>query len=164
MGSAGFVPVEEYLRYTAKPNCEYFDGVVQPKALATIPHAWAQTKLLLILTDQGKIALPEVTVQVSGTRFFVPDVTVVGKLQSPYPTDPAELCVEILSPEDRVGTMLAKVENYHTWGVPYCWVIDPEKRVGWEYHAGSDPARIESSGTLRAGAMAVSVEDLWPKL
>ena len=34
-------------------------------------------------------------------------------------------------PEDRLGAMLSKCEEYHAWGVPFCWVIDPVKRTAW---------------------------------
>jgi Uma2 family endonuclease len=71
------------------------------------------------------------------------------------------LCVEILSPEDRVGAMLAKCEEYHAWGVPHCWVIDPAKQTAWEYDAQCDPVRVESSGILHAGNLAVRLADLF---
>ena len=83
------------------------------------------------------------------------------EIQSPYPTEPVLLCVEILSPEDRVGAMLAKCEQYHAWGVPFCWVIDPEKQTGWQYHAGNEPERVAPGGTLLAGDLSVPLPDLF---
>ncbi len=76
-------------------------------------------------------------------------------IQNPYPTEPVLLCVEILSPEDRVGAMLAKCEVYHAWGVPFCWVIDPEKQTGWQYHSGNEPERVDRGGVLTAGDLSV---------
>ena len=38
MSSTTLVPVEDYLRLTEKPNCEYRDGVLYPKAMATTFH------------------------------------------------------------------------------------------------------------------------------
>ena len=55
------------------------------------------------------------------------EICVADGFPGPYPTEPVLLCCEILSPEDRLGAMLAKSEEYHTWGVPFCWVIDPAK-------------------------------------
>ena len=80
----------------------------------------------------------------------------------PYPTDPVQLCCEILSPEDRLGAMLGKCEEYHAWGVPFCWVIDPVKRTAWEYHKGLEPVRAIAE--LRAGELAVELEKLFSKL
>jgi Uma2 family endonuclease len=96
----------------------------------------------------------------SSTKYLIPDVIAAPEIQSPYPTDPVLLCVEILSPEDRVGATLAKCEDYHAWGVPFCWVIDPEKQTGWQYHAGSEPERVDRGGTLTAGTLSVRYVDL----
>jgi hypothetical protein len=87
----------------------------------------------------------------SPTKYLIPDVIAAPEIQSPYPTDPVLLCVEILSPEDRVGAMLARCEQYHAWGVPFY----PEKRTGWQYHTGSEPERLSAGGTLTAGQLAV---------
>lgn len=85
-------------------------------------------------------------------------------IQSPYPTEPVLLCVEILSPEDRIGAMLAKCELYHAWGVPFCWVVDPEKQTAWQYHSGGEPEHVDRTGTLTAGALSVRLEELFADL
>jgi Uma2 family endonuclease len=118
----------------------------------------------LLLSKQGKIALPELSVRVTPTTFLVPDVAVVRSLQQPYPTDPAELCIEILSPEDQIGSVLAKCEKYHAWGVPYCWIIDPGKQIAWEYHSSGEPARYDRSGALRAGDLSIPLDELFSGL
>jgi Uma2 family endonuclease len=159
MSSTTLVPVEEYLRYSEKPNCEYRDGVVSPKPMPTTIHGLLEFMLVIMLRKLGLQAAPEVTVRVSPTRYLVPDVIAAPVLQSPYPTEPVLLCCEILSPDDRLGTMLAKCEEYHAWGVPFCWVVDPGKRTAWEYHAGAEPGRVTSE--LRAGEFAVGLEELF---
>ena len=159
MTSTGLISVEEYLRLTTKPNCEYRDGVLYPKAMATTLHGLLQFMLMTMLYRLGLKTASEVTVRLSPTKYLVPDVVAAPVLQSPYPTEPVLLCCEILSPEDRLGTMLAKCEEYHAWGVPYCWVIDPVKRTAWEYHAGAEPVR--ASDALRAGEYAAGLEELF---
>jgi len=161
MSSAALVSVAEYLRYTEKPYCEYVDGVLVPKAMPTKSHALIQYLLLVLLNKQGVEALSEVTVRVSGTKFLIPDVVAARTIQSPYPTEPVLLCVEILSPKDRLGTMLAKCEQYHAWGVPFCWVIDPEKQTAWQYHSGREPERMQQGGVLQAGELSVRLEEIF---
>jgi len=114
------------------------------------------------LRQLGLQAGSEVTVQVSPTKYLVPDVVAAPVLQSPYPTEPVLLCCEILSPEDRLGAMLSKCEEYHAWGVPFCWVIDPVKRTAWEYHSGGEPER--AAATLRGGDISASLEELFSAL
>ncbi len=153
--------VDEYLKYSSKPNAEYIDGVLRPKPMATSLHGLVIALLLALLRRQGIDARPEVTVRLSPTKFLIPDLIADHTIPDPYPTEPVMLCVEILSPEDRVGAMLAKCEEYHAWGVPHCWVIDPAKRTAWEYDAQCDPVRVESSGILHAGNLAVRLADLF---
>jgi Uma2 family endonuclease len=154
--------VEDFLRLTEKPYREYRDGEVSLKAMPTKFHALIQYALLMLLRGQGVQALPELTVRISATKYLVPDVVVAGDFPGPYPTEPVLLCCEILSPEDRLGGMLSKCEEYHAWGVPYCWVIDPVKRTAWEYHSSAEPVRVLDK--LRAGDLGVDVGELFAGL
>ena len=162
MSTTALIPLEEYLRSTEKPYCEYRDGVVSPKAMPTKFHALIQYALLMLLRNQGVQPFPELAVRISPTKYLVPDVLVAGDFPGPYPTDPAMLCCEILSPEDRLGAMLSKCEEYHAWGVPYCWVIDPVKRTAWEYHSGMEP--IRENAALNAGELSVNLAELFATL
>ena len=159
MSTTALIPLEEYLRFSGKPNCEYRDGVLYPKPMPTTIHGLLEFMLVTMLHRLGLEAAPEVTVRLSPTKFLVPDVVASPILECPYPTDAVLLCCEILSPKDRLGAMLAKCEEYHAWGVPFCWVIDPVKRNAWEYHKDGEPVCV--SDTLHAGEISVSVEELF---
>ena len=162
MSTVALMSVDEYLRLTEKPYPEYRDGTISAKAMPTKQHSIIQFALLMLLRAQGSRPWPELTLRLSPTRYLVPDVCVAGDFPGPYPTEPVELCCEILSPEDRLGAMLAKCEEYHAWGVPFCWVIDPIKRSAWEYHAASEPVRATEA--LRAGDLSVRLEELFSAL
>ena len=156
------VPVEEYLRLTDKPYSEYRDGVLYPKPMPTFLHGIIQSVLAGLLRALGLVAGTEVTVRISPNHYLVPDVVAARRMELPYPTEPVLLCCEILSPDDRIGATFAKCEEYHAWGVPYCWVIDPVKRTAWEYHSGADPERAIDA--LRAGEVAVGLDELFGAL
>jgi Uma2 family endonuclease len=162
MSTTALMPVEEYLRLTEKPYREFRDGVVSSKAMPGKLHSLIQFALQMLLRSQGVQPLPELTLRLSPTKYLVPDVCVAGDFPGPYPTEPVLLCCEILSPDDRLGTMLGKCEEYHGWGVPFCWVIDPVKRTAWEYHAAGEPVRVAE--TLRAGELAVRLDELFSEL
>jgi Uma2 family endonuclease len=125
-------------------------------------HSIVQLALATMLRSQGAQAFPELTLRLSPTKYLIPDVAVAEDFPGPYPTEAVRLCCEILSPEDRLGAMLAKCEEYHAWGVPFCWVIDPVKRAAWEYHSSGEPVR--ATETLRAGGLAISVDELFASL
>lgn len=163
MNATTLVTVEDYLRCSEKPNREYRDGVMTAKALPTKSHSIIQSTLVVQLKSLGLDAYLELTVQISASKYLVPDVAAVSvDFPGPYPTEPVLLCCEILSPEDRLGAMLSKCEEYHAWGVPYCWVIDPVKRTAWEYHSSNEPVRV--ADTLRAGDVTVPLAMLFKDL
>src|SRR5450432_1265371 len=101
MSTTALMPVEDYLRLTEKPYCEYRDGVVSSKALPTKLHSLIQGALLMLLP--GDMTFPELTVRISPSKYLVSDVVVADDFPGPYPTEPVRLCCEILSPEDRLG-------------------------------------------------------------
>ena len=162
VSTSTLMPVEEYLRLTEKPYREYRGGDVSAKAMPTKLHSVIQYALLMLLRNQGVQPLPELTVRISASKYLVPDVVVTDDFPGPYPTEPVLLCCEILSPEDRLGATLSKCEEYHAWGVPFCWVIDPVKRTAWEYHLSGEPLRVAES--LRAGELAVNLDELFAAL
>ena len=113
MSATTLIPVGEYFRYSEKPTCEYRDGVLYPKPMPTAFHALLEFMLVVMLRKLGLKSASELTVRLSPTKFLVPDVIAAHVIQNPYPTEPVLLCCEILSPEDRLGTMLTKCEEYH---------------------------------------------------
>ena len=165
MKSNALVPVEEYLRTTYKPACDFLDGILRQKSLPAYKHGKMQFRVLTLISQAGLAfeATPEQTVRVSAKKFLVPDVAVqrTSELQQPYPEKPIHLCVEILSPEDRFSLMTEKCETYHDWGVRHCWIVDPDNKECWEYQAGDRPHRIADDGSLQAGEISIAVADVF---
>src|SRR6202044_1301463 len=101
MSATAIVSVEDYLRRTEKPYCEYVDGVLYPKSMPTKLHALIEKILMRLLDKPGVESLAEMNVRLSPTKYLIPDVIAAPSIQDPYPTEPVLLCVEILSPKDR---------------------------------------------------------------
>lgn len=159
--------VEEYLQSSVKPACEYRDGVVTQKPMPTRNHSQTQHRIA-VLINAGYPAFeagPELTVRVREGSFLVPDVAVqrCDQIQSPYPTEPIALCVEVMSPSDRLSDVIAKAEEYHAWGVPMVWIVDPENRTAWEFSPKRDLHEVPASGSLKASPIAIPVSEIWPK-
>jgi Uma2 family endonuclease len=82
--------------------------------------------------EWGLRAVPEQRVQVSPTRFRVPDVCVVkGEPSEQIFRTPPFICIEILSKDDRLSEMQQRVEDYLKFGVPYVWILNPENRKAY---------------------------------
>ena|SRR5215472_10019798 len=162
MSAATLISVEEYLANPTVPESEYIDGVLRPRSMPTSLHSLISYLLIVMLRGQGVRALAEVSIRPSKTRFLIPDLVADRqKIETPYPVKPVLLCIEILSPDDRLSAMFAKCEEFHAWGVPYCWVIDPVRQSAWEYHASSGPVTINRADTLRAAEVSISMEELF---
>jgi Uma2 family endonuclease len=136
MESRTLISVEEYLRTSYRPDCDYVDGEVVERNLGEHDHSSLQKKLILFLgirERQWNIeVLPEQRVQVGATRFRVPDVcAVLGRTEEKILTKPPFLCIEILSPEDRLNRVKQRVDDYLAMGVPYVWVLDPATRCAF---------------------------------
>jgi len=167
MAAAALVSVEEYLSTTYKPACDYVDGVLFQKPMPTLNHSRIQGRFSqLILSFPDFEANPELTVQIRPGKYLVPDVAIQrrGYIQGPYPIEPVHVCIEILSPEDRIGAIFTKCEDYHAWGVETTWVVDPETRRAWEYRKGQLPTEVPQTGSLTAPGISISLPDLFSVL
>jgi len=168
MATGALVSVEEYLATTYKPACDYVDGVLYQKAMPTWDHGTIQSQLSTLITQgfpQYKVG-SEVTVRIRTDKYLVPDLIVQDRdrIQKPYPTEPVHLCVEILSPEDRIGAVFTKCEDYHAWGVETVWIVDPENPRAWEYRKGQRPVEVPLTGSLTAPGISISLADLFSAL
>jgi Uma2 family endonuclease len=162
------VSEQEYLSTTYRPNCDYIDGVLRQKPMATMKHSAIQGQLIVLINPRFPqfFAGPELTVKIRTGKYLVPDVAVQrrDRRQDPYPEEPIHLCVEILSPEDRFSEALSKCEEYHVWGVETTWIVDPETRQAWEFRKGHRPVEVPPNGSLTADGISILMMDLFSVL
>ena len=166
--TTSLMPVDEYLRLSCKPNCEYRDGVLTQKAMPTYKHSQAQAGVSMLLYEYCPdfVSGPELTCRLSETRYLVPDVAVMRKdrIQDPYPIEPVHLCVEVLSLEDRSSEVIAKCEEYLAWGVPMVWIIDPVNQVAWEFSPNRPLHEVSLDGSLTAPEIAIPLAGIFSVL
>ena len=130
-------PVEEYLRTNYRPDREYVDGVILERNVGEKDHNKLQKALLFYLgtreDELGIFVIHEQRLQVTASRYRVPDFCVVvgSEPDKQVFDEPPLVCVEILSPEDRISRMQERVDDYLAFGVSYVWVIDPKTRRAW---------------------------------
>jgi Uma2 family endonuclease len=155
------VPVDEYLHTLYRPDCDYVDGLVLERNAGEKDHSKLQQGIWLYLWQRRKswniFPIIEQRVQISPARYRVPDVCVVA---GPEPdeqifTQPPFLCIEILSPEDRMSRMQQRIADYLAFGVSYVWVVDSQTRAAWIYTSGS--MREVRDGIMRAENPEIAV-------
>ena len=150
------ISVEQYLRTVYRPDCDYVDGEVLERNMGEKPHARLQGFFIQFLQtrqDQWQIeALAEQRVQVSTTRFRIPDVLVaaIPNTDDRIVRTPPILCVEILSSEDRMRKVQERIDDYARMGVLATWVVDPWR--GLAYQCGTDGVLHTIEGQLTVEA------------
>ena len=152
MGISALVPVEEYLKTSYRPDCDYIDGEVRERNTGERDHSRMQALLVAYFVAREKklgiSVFPEQRVQVKPTRFRIPDLCVVlGFPDEQIFRKPPFLCIEILSPADTVQSLQDRIDDYLAFGVPYVWVVNPQSLRGWIYtNEGTHEAK---DGVLR---------------
>jgi Uma2 family endonuclease len=133
MGATTDISAEQYLR-TSFPDLdrEYRDGGIVERSVPDYFHS--RTQLLIgvffeaLRRKLSVYACPELRLKLRDGLYLIPDVAVFWP--SPPPTDrppetPPLIVIEILSPDDRLGDVRRKLEEYRTWGEKYVWLVDP---------------------------------------
>jgi Uma2 family endonuclease len=133
------ISIDEYLRSTFRPDCDFVDGHIEERNVGERDHNRLQILLgawfLAHEKEWGIYVLPEQRTRVSSTRVRIPDVCLLradAPKEQVLATAPL-LCVEILSPEDRLPRVARTMDDYARMGVPNLWILDPLERVAYDY-------------------------------
>ncbi len=165
-----FVSVEEYLSTVYEPDCEYDNGVVVERNLGEFEHAYLQTLLATLFTNNmdawGVFGLTEQRVQIAAHKFFVPDVCVLrlGSSTDDILSEPPLVALEILSPEDTLRRAGKKVAEYLAFGVEHVWVIDPNARVAYRGVASGLERVADGELSVPGTPIIVRIAELFEKL
>uniref|UniRef100_Q027B0 Putative restriction endonuclease domain-containing protein n=1 Tax=Solibacter usitatus (strain Ellin6076) TaxID=234267 RepID=Q027B0_SOLUE len=139
MSTGTVVPLSEYLATSYRPDCEYLDGRILERNVGEWDHSRLQMLMSRYLSNREKqwgiLVVVEQRVQVKATRFRVPDISVLTgpPPAGPIIVDPPFLCIDILSPSDRMKEMQDRIDDYLDFGVQYVWLLHPRTRRAFVY-------------------------------
>jgi Uma2 family endonuclease len=129
------IPVEEYLATSFEgSDREYVDGQIVKRKVGDVAHSEVQGRLIAIIYGLPKrrplYPRPELRLQTGPRRYRVADIAVFkdSKPTERVPSAPPHVIVEIVSPDDRFTEIVEKLDEYHRWGVPHVWLVDPNSR------------------------------------
>ena len=159
MPTGTLISVAEYLAASYEPDCDYVDGRIEERNLGEFDHSSLQTAVAVYFGSRQKqlgiTVVVEQRVQVSPTRFRVPDVCVVlGRTSEQIFRTPPFLCIEILSPEDRMYRLEQRIDDYLAMGVQYVWVLDPSTKRAYTATA------VEGLREVKSGVLATTAPAL----
>ncbi len=167
---------EEFLEWADGINAEWVDGEV----ILMSPVSQAHQRILgFILTlfqlfveanDLGEVLFAPFQMRLrtrpSGRE---PDLLFVArdrldKLQNAYLDGPADLAVEIISPDSRARDRVDKYHEYEQAGVREYWLIDPARELADFYQLNADgiysQVIIDDDGIFRSSV----IEGLWIRI
>jgi len=133
MGAKTAISVEEYLR-TSYPGLdrEFREGEVLERALPDYLHSRTQVPLAALFVAVQRAldlyACAELRLQLAPGLYRIPDISVFQSRPRTPPDSPPFIAIEILSPDDRMSEVRAKLEEYRQWGVPHVWLVDPHAK------------------------------------
>lgn len=163
--STTLVPLEEYLHTDYSPDREYVDGVIVERNVGKRPHSKVQANFTRFLANRYPAfdVWPEQRVRTSPRRVRIPDVCLT--FEDPG-TDvfevPPFLCIEILSPDDAIGNLVKKLDEYLDMGVPHIWVADPIRKKAFTYSRGH--LEEVQGPELQAGNIVIPLTEAFDRL
>lgn len=158
---AALIPIEQYLHTSYSPDVDYVDGVIEERNLGEFDHARLQALITaLILSHEpawNVIGIVEQRIRVAGRRVRIADIAM---LHADAPREavtetPPFVCIEILSPEDRLSRAKVVLQDYLSMGVEHVWLIDPLRRVSYTYNA---TGLHEHDGPLTVANTPISID------
>ncbi len=149
--------LDEYLHTSYKPDVDFVDGEIEERNLGEFEHARLQTLLAMYFVAKEKLwaltTVVEQRIRVAQTRVRICDLAI---LRADAPREkvtetPPLLCIEILSPEDRLSRAERVLADYRAMGVQNIWLIDPIRRSAHRFDADglhhADPTQLTVPGT-----------------
>jgi Uma2 family endonuclease len=143
------------------------DGHLEERNLGQRSHGRLQAIIAAYFLARQELwnsyVITECRIQVKPTRIRIPDVCVF--LDNPgeeIPTKPPFICIEILSPDDRMSRVKKRLQDFLDMGVPYVWILDPQTKSTYTMTA-ADGLREVKEGVLRTEnpAFEVPLADLF---
>lgn len=162
---------EEFLEWTDEDTrAEWVDGEVVPMSPVSIRHQKVGRFLLRILSEFVEIGrLGEIFYESCQMKtgpslssrqpdiFFIATAN-LSRLRENRIEGPADLVIEIVSPESRSRDRGDKYYEYEQGGVPEYWLIDPIRHQAEFYQRGTDsfyrPAFADSDDVYRSAILS----------
>jgi Uma2 family endonuclease len=141
---------------------ELVRGVLVVRELPGYRHGEVTARLAKLLMDHvdahglGSVVIGDTGFKLASAPDTVrgPDIAFVQRDRLPHPVPEGfaefapDLAVEVLSPNDRPGEILAKVADWLNAGTSVVWVVDPGRRNCRVYRQDGSEILIEADGVL----------------
>lgn len=159
------VSEHEYLHTAYRPDCDYVDGFVLERNLGQFDHSRLQGLILVALAlherEWNIVVLPEQRLKIRPRKYRIPDIMVLdtNAPRTPVIEHAPLLCIEIVSPDDRMSDLVMRAGDYLQLGVPETWILDPASKRSYIYD--QDGLRESHNTVLRHGRIELPVAEIF---
>lgn len=148
------VSADDYMANYAADHCEWVGGVVIRMSPAGLKHNDFTDYLRDLLRTYfaakpiGRVLSHPFVMRVDVTDSRrEPDLQIIlhtnpGKLSETAMIGPADICIEIVSPESVERDYGTKLEEYEKGGIAEYWLFDPQRKIALFY-------QLDNTGTYR---------------
>jgi Uma2 family endonuclease len=170
VGAATQISIEQYLRTSYRPDCDYVDGRVLERNLGERTHSVMQGALCRFFFDlrEQLRVMPFLSwrTRVSRSRIRVPDLCIVrGKIPKSEIQETAPyIVIEVLSPEDGWSDMAERIEDYARFGVENIWIVDPVRRRAWRILNGAHEEAAGLTLTTTDGEVTLPLTEVFAEI
>jgi Uma2 family endonuclease len=164
------VSLEEYLRTSYHPDRDFVDGQVEERNLGEFEHARLQSLLIGWFLSHEKdwniVTVVEQRIRVAAKRVRIADICLLHRSapREQVTQTPPLLCIEMLSPEDRLPRAAKVMDDYARMGVANLWLLDPVDRIGYVYTAGGLLKLTEDRLSIPSSAIYLDLPGLFAGL
>jgi Uma2 family endonuclease len=164
------ITLDEYFHTNYRPDAHFVDGVIEERNLGEYDHAKLQTFIAVLFSNNEDRwqtdAVVEQRIRVAPNRVRVADIAILhaDAPHEPVTHTPPYICIEVLSPEDRLSRAEKVLSDYLAMGVPNIWLIDPIKRKAYNFSANGLEAVDDLVLTVPETPIRLDVADLFAKL
>jgi len=132
--------IQQYLHTSYSPDVHFVDGEIQERNVGEYEHARIQAILSAVFIQNEKDwqikTVVEQRIRVSVGRVRICDI---AALRADAPREavtqtPPLICIEVLSPEDRLARAELVLADYLSMGVSNIWLVD-QNHPGFEHAA-----------------------------
>ncbi|MFN7937860.1 MAG: Uma2 family endonuclease [Bryobacteraceae bacterium] len=126
---------------------EFRDGEILERGEPTFQHGDTQGAAAAFFCGlrKSKNLYPGIStrIRLRPGRYVVPDVSVFwpNEPTTAIPEDLPLIVIEILSPDERMMAVIAKLIEYQSYGIPHIWLLDPEHNTFYTFHGRLKPVQ-----------------------
>lgn len=155
------MPIEQYLTTSYSPDVDFVDGFIEERNLGEFDHArlqWLIAALFAASEASWQVTgVVEQRIRVDANRIRICDLALLRAYapREKVTKTPPLLCIEILSPEDRLSRAKIVLGDYLRMGVEHIWLLDPMRRVAYTF---DQDGLHESEGALTVSGTEIRLD------